>query len=204
MGTLVLLRHGQSEWNLANKFTGWVDVDLSAQGVEEAKQAGRLLEALKFDKVFTSALKRAQKTAALVLRESDQSPPIERSEALNERHYGELQGLDKDETRAKFGVDQVHIWRRSFDIPPPKGESLKDTCKRVMPYYKQFILPEVQGGKTILVAAHGNSLRALVKELESIDDNSIAEVEIPTGTPWCYQLDDSGNVLSKKIYNLES
>ena len=190
MSKLVLLRHGQSVWNKENKFTGWVDVDLSEQGVTEAKQAGKLLEDYEFDFVFTSVLKRAQKTAELALASNhSQNYEIFENQALNERHYGSLQGLNKDETREKYGADQVHIWRRSFDVQPPDGESLKDTCERVLPYYKAQILPKLQDNKTILVAAHGNSLRALVKEIEEINNDEIVKVEIPTGVPWVYDFD---------------
>src|SRR5579871_3495952 len=161
---LVLLRHGQSEWNLKNLFTGWRDVDLSPLGVEEAKAAGRRLKALglAFDVTFTSALKRAQDTLALALAEMGQTGlPESRDQALNERHYGDLCGLNKDDARKKWGDEQVHLWRRSYDVQPPGGESLKDTVARALPYYCQHILPEVLRGKRVLVAAHGNSLRAL-------------------------------------------
>src|SRR5215470_2655544 len=162
---LVLVRHGQSEWNLKNLFTGWKDPDLTEQGIAEAKEAGRKLKAkgLSFDIAFTSALTRAQHTLKLALAELDQNNlPVIRDQALNERDYGDLSGLNKDDARAKWGEEQVLIWRRSYDVPPPGGESLKDTAARTLPYYDKHILPEVEDGKTVLVAAHGNSLRSIV------------------------------------------
>src|SRR5436305_5609160 len=166
---LVLVRHGQSEWNLKNLFTGWKDVDLTEQGIKEAREAGRKLKAqgLSFDVAYTSALKRAQNTLTLVLEEMGLSNiPVFKDQALNERDYGDLSGLNKDDARAKWGEEQVHIWRRSYDVPPPGGESLKDTAARVLPYYIQEILPRVLRGENLLVAAHGNSLRALVMVLD--------------------------------------
>ena len=190
MPTLILLRHGQSQWNLENRFTGWVDVDLAPRGIEEAKRAGDLLRDLPIDLVFTSVLQRAIRTADLALEKAGKTGlPMERDQALNERHYGDLQGLNKDETRAKFGDEQVHIWRRSYDTPPPNGESLKDTLERVLPYYEKSIAPQLRAGKNVLIAAHGNSLRALVKHLEKISADEILKLNIPTGVPRVYELD---------------
>lgn len=191
--TLILLRHGQSEYNKKNLFTGWLDVPLSEQGRLEAQKAAKLLSSYNFDAVFTSALKRAIDTALIVL--NDQRPPIFCSdEALNERDYGQLAGKNKDEARAQFGSEQVHIWRRSYRERPPGGESLEDTVKRVLPYYEKAIKPLIDEGKTVLVAAHGNSLRALVKYLDGLSDQEIVGVEIPTGAPIIYRFDNKGHV----------
>lgn len=197
---LVLVRHGQSEWNLKNLFTGWRDVDLTEQGVAEAKEAGRKLKAqgLTFDTAFTSALKRAQRTLDLLLAEMDQGGiPITRDQALNERDYGDLSGLNKDDARKKWGEEQVHIWRRSFDIAPPGGESLRDTLARTLPYYVQTILPCVLRGQRTIIAAHGNSLRALVMVLERLSPEGILKREIPTGVPIIYRLNADATVASK-------
>jgi 2,3-bisphosphoglycerate-dependent phosphoglycerate mutase len=199
---LVLLRHGQSEWNLENLFTGWRDVDLSPTGVEEAKAAGRRMKAhgIAFDLVFTSALIRAQRTLQLALAEMGLSGlPEERDQALNERDYGDLSGLNKDDARKKWGEEQVHIWRRSYDISPPGGESLKDTVARALPYYCQNILPPVLGGKRVLVAAHGNSLRALVMVLDRLTPKTIPTMELATGVPLVYRLHADSTVASKEI-----
>ncbi len=190
-GTLVLVRHGQSEWNLKNLFTGWKDPDLSPKGVEEAKAAGQRLKAkgLKFDLCFTSALTRAQHTLKLILNELGQTGlPETRDQALNERDYGELTGLNKDDARAKFGEEQVLVWRRSFDVPPPGGESLKDTLARSLPYYMHMIQPHVLEGKTVLVAAHGNSLRSLIMAIEGLTKEQILKRELDTGVPVVYKL----------------
>ena len=190
-GTLVLVRHGQSEWNLKNLFTGWKDPDLSPKGVEEATAAGQRLKAkgLKFDVCFTSALTRAQHTLDIMLTELGQTGlPITRDQALNERDYGELTGLNKDDARAKWGEEQVHIWRRSFDIAPPNGESLKDTLARSLPYYVHMIQPHVLDGKTVLVAAHGNSLRSLIMAIEGLSKEAILKRELETGVPTVYKL----------------
>lgn len=198
--TLVLVRHGQSEWNLKNLFTGWRDVDLTAAGVEEARAAGRKLKAegLRFDVAFTSALKRAQRTLDLMLEELGQTAlPVIRDQALNERDYGDLSGLNKDDARKKWGEEQVHIWRRSYDVPPPGGESLKDTAARVLPYYIAEILPRVLRGERVLVAAHGNSLRALVMVLEKLSPDEILKREIGTGVPLIYRLGADSTVQSK-------
>src|SRR5436305_6163390 len=197
---LVLVRHGQSEWNLKNLFTGWRDIDLSEQGVAEARAAGRKLKAqgLKFDVAFTSVLKRAQRTLDIMLEELGQKTiPVFADQALNERDYGDLAGLNKDDARQKWGAEQVHVWRRSYDIAPPGGESLKDTAARVLPYYIQEILPQVLQGKRVLIAAHGNSLRALVMVLERLSTSDILEREIGTGVPLIYRLNADSTVAEK-------
>jgi 2,3-bisphosphoglycerate-dependent phosphoglycerate mutase len=197
---LVLVRHGQSEWNLKNLFTGWRDVDLTDQGVKEAREAGRKLKAqgLSFDVAFTSALKRAQRTLGLMLEELGQTKiEIIQDQALNERDYGDLAGLNKDDARKKWGDEQVHIWRRSYDIAPPGGESLKDTLARTLPYYVTDILPHVLRGERVLVAAHGNSLRALVMVLEKLSPEEIVKREIGTGVPIIYRLNADATVDSK-------
>ncbi len=199
MARLVLIRHGESQWNLENRFTGWVDVDLSPKGIQEAKDAGEKLRPFHFDQAFTSGLKRAQETLRLILEAIGQAEiPIEQDSALNERMYGDLQGLNKAETVKKFGEEQVKQWRRSYDIQPPNGESLKDTAERVLPYYERRIFPEVTAGKTILVAAHGNSLRALVMHLEELSKEEILEVNIPTGAPLLYEMDERGKVVNHR------
>jgi len=198
MPNLVLIRHGQSQWNLENRFTGWIDMPLSPKGEEEAKEAGEKLIGMKFDKVFTSVLQRAIKTYDIAAKEADINLTPEKDKALNERMYGDLQGLNKDECRKKFGEEQVHIWRRSYDVPPPNGESLKDTAARVLPYYHSKIEPELKAGKNVLVVAHGNSLRALIMYLEKLSGDEIVKVEIPTGVPILYELDEKLNIISKK------
>jgi 2,3-bisphosphoglycerate-dependent phosphoglycerate mutase len=218
VGKLVLVRHGQSTWNLENLFTGWVDVDLTDQGRKEALDAGKLLKAegFQFDQVFTSVLKRAIRTLWIILDEMDLMwLPVERSWRLNERHYGALQGLDKAQTVAKHGAEQVKIWRRSYDIPPPPltlddkrhprferryaaltpeelpaSESLKTTLERVQPYWQQRVVPELKAGRNVMIVAHGNSLRALVKMLDNMSDPDIVEFNIPTGVPIVYELTD--------------
>jgi len=189
---MVLLRHGQSVWNAENKFTGWTDVDLSPKGEKEAELAGKKLSEIKFDVVHTSELIRAQRTAKIVISQNKYSekPITHHDQRLNERHYGSLQGLDKDETRQKFGAEQVHIWRRSFDIPPPDGESLEMCAKRTLPYLNEEIEPDLQSGKNVLVAAHGNSLRSIVMSIENLSPNEILSVEIPTGVPIHYQYEN--------------
>ncbi|MBS1517877.1 MAG: 2,3-bisphosphoglycerate-dependent phosphoglycerate mutase [Bacteroidetes bacterium] len=199
MPKLVIVRHGQSQWNLENKFTGWIDIDLSPKGIEEAKKAAEKLKDFKFDKAYTSDLIRAQRTLDIILRENGmENIPVEKDKALNERMYGDLQGLNKDECRKKFGEEQVKIWRRSYNTPPPNGESLKDTADRVLPYYHSKIEPELKKGKNILISAHGNSLRALIMYLEKLSSDEILRTEIPTGSPKEYILDDSLNVLETK------
>ncbi len=198
-GTLVLVRHGQSEWNLKNLFTGWKDPDLSEQGVKEAKAAGQRQKAkgLMFDICFTSALIRAQHTLQLMLEELGQTGlPETRDQALNERDYGELTGLNKDDARKKWGEEQVLVWRRSYDVPPPGGESLKDTLARALPYYMHEIQPHVLSGKTVLVAAHGNSLRALIMAIEGLTPQQILKRELETGVPVCYRLGADSRPLS--------
>jgi 2,3-bisphosphoglycerate-dependent phosphoglycerate mutase len=197
---LVLVRHGQSEWNLKNLFTGWRDVDLTEEGVAEARAAGRRLKAqgLKFDIAFTSALVRAQRTLDFILEELDQKEiPVIRNQALNERDYGDLVGLNKDDARKRWGDEQVHIWRRSYDVAPPGGESLRDTAARVLPYYIQEILPRVMRGEHVLVSAHGNSLRALVMVLDRHTTESILELNLGTGVPMVYRLNADSTVASK-------
>ena len=197
---LVLVRHGQSDWNLKNLFTGWRDVDLTDKGVAEAREAGRKLkgQGIKFDVAFTSALKRAQRTLDLMLEELGQTKlAVIKDAALNERDYGDLSGLNKDDARAKWGEEQVHIWRRSYDIAPPSGESLRDTAARVLPYYIQEILPRVMRGEHVLVSAHGNSLRALVMVLDRHTTDSITQLNIETGVPMIYRLNADSTVKSK-------
>lgn len=199
MSQLVLIRHGESQWNLENRFTGWVDVPLTPKGEEEARAAGEKLKAFQFDCAFTSALMRAQHTLRIVLEVIGQTAiPITEDKALNERMYGELQGLNKAETAKKFGDEQVKIWRRSFDVPPPGGESLKDTAERVLPYYERQIRPELEAKKTVLVVAHGNSLRSLVMHLEHLSREAVLELNIPTGAPLFYDLDDHGAVTAHR------
>lgn len=196
---LVLVRHGQSEWNLKNLFTGWKDPDLTEQGVAEAHKAGEQLRdlGLTFDIAFTSVLSRAQKTLGIILEELDQTGlETFKDQALNERDYGDLTGMNKDEARKEFGEDQVHVWRRSYDVPPPGGESLKMTAERVLPYYKAEILPRVLDGNRTIVAAHGNSLRSLIMDLENLSPEEILKRELGTGTPIIYRLDENGAVLS--------
>jgi len=200
MATLVLIRHGQSVWNKENKFTGWVDVDLAEKGIAEAEQAGDLLADYQFDAAYTSVLMRANKTLDIILNKTGQTHiPVTKDKALNERMYGDLQGLDKDDTRAKYGEEQVHIWRRSYDVQPPGGESLKDTADRVLPYFEQEIAPKIKEGKKLIIAAHGNSLRALIMKLENLSPEQILQVEIPTGVPKVYELDDNLGVVSAKF-----
>lgn len=221
---LVLLRHGESEWNKENRFTGWTDVDLSENGVKEAKDAGKLLKekGYTFDVSFTSVLKRANRTLEIVLKEMNLDIPVHYSYRLNERHYGALQGLNKDEMKKKFGEKQVHIWRRSYDVRPPEltkdderypgndpkykdltpeelplTECLKDTLERVLPYYNNEIKKHLEKKENVLVVAHGNSLRSIIKYLENISDEDIMSVEIPTGVPYVYELDDNLNIKEK-------
>jgi 2,3-bisphosphoglycerate-dependent phosphoglycerate mutase len=200
--TLVLVRHGQSEWNLKNLFTGWRDVGLTDKGREEARAAGEMLKArgLKFDIAFTSALTRAQKTCEIILDVLGQGGlRTVRDQALNERDYGDLSGLNKDDARKKWGEEQVHIWRRSYDVQPPAGESLRDTGARVWPYYLHEMQPYVLGGKTMLVAAHGNSLRALIMALDGLSPDEVVKLELGTGVPIVYQLNADSSVASKEV-----
>jgi len=199
MPQLVLIRHGESQWNLENRFTGWVDVPLTAKGEEEARAAGEKLRSFHFDCAFTSGLMRAQHTLRIVLETIGQTAiPIKEDVALNERMYGELQGLNKAETAKKFGDEQVKIWRRSFDVPPPGGESLKDTAARVLPYYESHIYPELLAQKNVLVVAHGNSLRSLVMHLEHLSREAVLELNIPTGAPLLYDLDEHSAVTAHR------
>ena len=199
---LVLVRHGQSEWNLKNLFTGWRDVDLTEKGIAEARAAGQRLKAqgLQFDRAFTSDLKRAQNTLKLMLEEmGTPNIPVTKNLALNERDYGDLSGLNKDDARAKWGEEQVHIWRRSYDVAPPGGESLKDTVARTLPYFVQEILPCVLRGERVLVAAHGNSLRALVMTLDRLSPEGIVKQELATGVPLVYRLNADSTVAGKQV-----
>lgn len=215
MGTLVLIRHGQSQWNLENRFTGWVDVPLTDLGREEARRGAALIRSLRFDRAFTSVLQRAEDTLQIVLRELGQTAlPIERDQALNERHYGALQGLNKAEMAKKFGQEQVHIWRRSYDVSPPKdvtewnpngiSESLQDTAARTLPYFTTTILPLVKAGQTILVVAHGNSLRAIVMHLDQLTKEQVLTLNIATGAPIVYEIDAHGRVVKKTVHELPS
>ena len=201
-GTLVLVRHGQSEWNLKNLFTGWKDPDLTELGVQEATTGGKALKdyGIKYDIAFTSVLTRAQHTLKIILDEIGQ-PGLEtiKDQALNERDYGDLSGLNKDDARAKWGEEQVHIWRRSYDIPPPGGESLRDTGARVWPYYLTDILPRVLAGQNVLVAAHGNSLRSLVMVLDRLSKEQILALNLATGVPMVYKLKADSTVASKDV-----
>jgi 2,3-bisphosphoglycerate-dependent phosphoglycerate mutase len=199
---LVLVRHGQSEWNLKNLFTGWRDIDLSEQGIAEARTAAKRLKAkkLKFGVAFTSALKRAQRTLDLMLGELGETGiPITRDQALNERDYGDLSGLNKDDARKKWGEEQVHIWRRSYAVAPPGGESLRDTGARVWPYYLHEIQPHVMRGEGVLISAHGNSLRALIMALEGLTPDEIVKRELETGLPILYRLNADTTVVEKEV-----
>jgi 2,3-bisphosphoglycerate-dependent phosphoglycerate mutase len=199
MPDLILLRHGQSQWNLENRFTGWVDVPLSSRGEDEARSAGEKLRGRRIDKLYTSVLKRAIDTAEIALETARIGPlPTERDAALNERMYGDLQGKNKAEAAREFGADQVKLWRRSYDVRPPGGESLADTAARVLPYWERRILPDLRAGKNVLVAAHGNSLRALVMHLDGLTREQVLELEIPTGVPLLYEIDRAGDVYGKQ------
>ena len=201
ISTLVLVRHGQSQWNKENLFTGWKDPDLTEKGIEEAINAGKKIKQtnINFDLHFTSKLKRAQRTGNFIMQELGEDIPTSENKALNERDYGDLSGLNKDDARKKWGDEQVHIWRRSYDTPPPGGESLKNTAERVLPYFENIIYPELRNQKSILISAHGNSLRALIMYLEKISENKIVKLEIATGQPIVYKLDEDLRVISKEI-----
>jgi 2,3-bisphosphoglycerate-dependent phosphoglycerate mutase len=200
MADLILLRHGQSQWNLENRFTGWVDVPLSERGIAEARAAGTKLRGRRIDRVYTSVLQRAIDTAELALEEARlRDIPTIRDAALNERMYGDLQGKDKDEARREFGEDQVKVWRRSYDVRPPGGESLADTAARVLPYWESTIRPDLVAGRHVLVAAHGNSLRALAMHLENLTKEQVLELEIPTGQPIRYDIDPDGRMRGKQV-----
>jgi 2,3-bisphosphoglycerate-dependent phosphoglycerate mutase len=199
MPDLILLRHGQSQWNLENRFTGWVDVPLSPRGEAEARAAGEKLRGRRVDEMFISVLKRAIDTATLALAAAGIGPvPTVRDAALNERMYGDLQGLDKAEAARRFGADQVKLWRRSYDVQPPGGESLADTAARVLPYWRDHVLPELRAGKNVLIVAHGNSLRALVMHLDNLTREQVLELEIPTGVPLLYEMAPDGKVVAKR------
>ncbi len=201
MAKLVLVRHGESQWNLENRFTGWIDVPLSEKGVTEAKAAGEKIkkENIHFDIAYTSALKRAQDTLTLMLEKlGQQDLPVEKDQALNERHYGDLQGLNKAETAKKFGDAQVKIWRRSYDVAPPGGESLKDTAARTLPYFQANIMPDIKKGLNVLVAAHGNSLRSIVMDLDKLTKEQVLELNLGTGVPIVYEFDKNLKILSKR------
>jgi 2,3-bisphosphoglycerate-dependent phosphoglycerate mutase len=209
MSYCILIRHGESQWNLENRFTGWVDVPLSPKGEQEARDAAVKLKSYRFDKAFTSKLKRANDTLRFILEASGQTTiPTEYDTALNERHYGALQGLNKAETAAKYGERQVHIWRRSYDVPPPKdrtelnpegiSESLKDTAARTLPYWEKKIFPEIKNGKNVIVAAHGNSLRSIVMSLDNLTKEQVLELNIPTGIPLLYTFDARGMIVEHK------
>ena len=201
MAFLVLVRHGESQWNLENRFTGWVDVALSEKGVAEAKNAGVCLkkENIRFDRAYTSNLRRAQDTLSLILEKLGQmNIPVEKDQALNERHYGDLQGLNKTETAKKFGEEQVKIWRRSYDVAPPGGESLKDTAARTLPYFESKIVADLKKGLNVIVAAHGNSLRSIVMNLDKLSKEQVLELNLATGIPIIYQFDNNLKILSKK------
>ncbi len=202
MATLVLVRHGQSQWNLENRFTGWIDVPLTEAGREEARKTGEALKKThaRFGLAYTSVLIRAIETLKIILAELGQEGiPITQDKALNERHYGQLQGLNKDETRQKYGEEQVKLWRRSYDVAPPGGESLKDTAARTIPFFEARILPDLKAGKNVLVAAHGNSLRSIVMHLEHLTKDQVLALEIPTGAPIRYEITPEGTVASKEI-----
>ncbi|NPA53230.1 MAG: 2,3-diphosphoglycerate-dependent phosphoglycerate mutase [Aquificae bacterium] len=203
MPKLVLVRHGQSIWNLQNRFTGWIDVPLTEKGKEEAFKAGELLKDIRFDVAYTSNLSRAQETLRIILETIGLLIPVIKDEALNERHYGALQGLNKDRAREKWGQEIVHLWRRSYDVPPPEGESLKDTAARTIPFLERAIMGDILDGRDVLVVAHGNSLRSIVMYLENLKPEEIVKVEIPTGTPIVYELNKLGKVVKKEIRHLK-
>ncbi len=201
MPILVLVRHGESQWNLENRFTGWVDVPLSEKGEKEAKAAGEKIKKqnIHFDIAYTSKLKRAQHTLTIILEGLGQkNVPVHEDQALNERHYGDLQGLNKAETAEKFGEHQVKVWRRSYDVAPPGGESLKDTAARTLPYFESKILPDLKKGHNVIVAAHGNSLRSIVMDLDKLTKEQVLELNLATGVPLVYELDKNLKILSKR------
>ncbi len=201
MSTLVLVRHGQSLWNLENRFTGWVDVPLTARGREEARKAGQLIgnTGIELQVAYTSGLTRAQTTLQLIMETMGVDLPVIRDQALNERHYGQLQGLNKDDMREKYGEEQVKIWRRSYDVPPPGGEALKNTAERTIPFFDACIMGDIRQGKNVLVVAHGNSNRSIVMKLEDLSKEEVLELNLETGVPLVYTLDDHGKILDKKI-----
>lgn len=200
MALLVLIRHGESQWNRENRFTGWVDVPLTDEGREEARRAGDKIRHIRFDKAYTSVLQRAIETLDIILKVIDQlAIPIAYDPALNERHYGDLQGLNKSETAAKYGKEQVHLWRRSYDVAPPGGESLKDTAARTLPYFEAHIVPDLRAGKNVLASAHGNSLRSIVMHLDKLSTADVLELNIATGVPIIYDFGPALEIRSKQI-----
>lgn len=199
MPKLILVRHGQSIWNLENRFTGWVDVPLTQKGEEEARSAGKKLHGMKIDVAYTSSLRRAQNTLDLIIDTMGVELPVIRDQALNERHYGDLQGLNKEETAKRFGDDQVKIWRRSYDIPPPNGEALKQTAERTLPFFERCILGDIKQGKNVLVVAHGNSNRSIVMMLDNLTKEQVLELNLDTGVPLVYDLTTDGAVEGKEI-----
>jgi len=199
MPTLVIIRHGQSLWNLENRFTGWVDVPLTPKGMEEARAAGERLQGMHFDVAYTSVLTRAQETLRIIQQTAGLDLPVIRDQALNERHYGDLQGLNKAQTAKEYGDEQVHIWRRSFATPPPNGEALKDTAARTLPFFQRAILGDIAQGKNVLVVAHGNSNRSIVMQLDDLSEEAVLALELGTGVPLVYELDESGAVQDKSI-----
>jgi 2,3-bisphosphoglycerate-dependent phosphoglycerate mutase len=199
MPTLALVRHGQSLWNLENRFTGWVDVPLTPKGEDEARAAGQRLAGSNFDVAYTSSLTRAQETLRILMETAGMDRvPVIRDQALNERHYGDLQGLDKADTAARYGAEQVHTWRRSFATPPPNGEALKDTADRTLPFFERAILGDIRQGKDVLVVAHGNSNRSIVMELDGLDEDEVVALELKTGVPLVYDLAEDGTVRDKR------
>jgi 2,3-bisphosphoglycerate-dependent phosphoglycerate mutase len=199
MPKLVLIRHGQSLWNLENRFTGWVDVPLTPLGEEEAVKAGEKLRGMEFQVAYTSVLTRAQKTLDLVMQAMGVTLPIIRDQALNERHYGDLQGLNKAETAKQYGDAQVKLWRRSYDVPPPNGEALKNTAERTLPFFERCILGDIRQGKNVLVVAHGNSNRSIVMRLDKLSEQEVLELNLDTGVPLVYDMDENGTVLGKSV-----
>ncbi|MCX7799899.1 MAG: 2,3-diphosphoglycerate-dependent phosphoglycerate mutase [Fimbriimonadales bacterium] len=199
MPKLVLVRHGQSLWNLENRFTGWVDVPLTELGEQEARQAGERLKGMHFDVAYTSALTRAQRTLDIILETMGVRIPIIRDQALNERHYGDLQGLNKAETAKRYGDEQVHLWRRSYDVPPPNGEALKNTAERTLPFFERAILGDIKQGKNVLVVAHGNSNRSIVMKLDNLSEKEVLDLNLDTGVPLVYEMSTAGEVLSKTV-----
>ena len=199
MPKLILVRHGQSIWNLENRFTGWVDVPLTPQGIEEARSAGKKLHSLNIDVAYSSVLRRAEHSLEIILETMGIEPPVIRDQALNERHYGDLQGLNKEDTAKKFGDEQVKIWRRSYDIPPPNGEALKNTAERTLPFFERCILGDIRQGKDVLVVAHGNSNRSIVMMLDNLTKEQVLELNLETGVPLVYDLSVDGKVEGKQV-----
>ena len=199
MAYLVLVRHGQSQWNLENRFTGWVDVPLSERGVEEAHECAKKLKEFSFDVAYASVLKRAIDTLSIIMQDNGWNFPVHKDKAINERMYGDLQGKNKDETRKIYGDEQVHIWRRSYDVAPPGGEAMQDTAARALPYFQKNIIKDLKEGKNVLVSAHGNSLRAIVMHLDKLSKEDVLGLNIPTGVPYVYEIGGKGEVVGKRI-----